>query len=103
MMEVYENSQHSFLMYQVYERDVLLVVQEVVSQVIADVAKYSTTKYSRRSIPVVKEDCMCELVERSRESDEEGRRHDKTVSVHGEVVVDAMEEEVCCYADSVVG
>lgn len=71
-------------------------------QVVADVAKYSTTEHSCCCIPIVEEYCMSELVEWSCKSDEEGRRHDQSVSVHRKVVMDAVKEEVRCYADSVV-
>lgn len=82
--------------------DLLLVVQEVVREVITYVAKYTTTEHSCCCVPVVEEDCMSELIEWCCESDEEGRRHDKAITVHREVVVDAVEKEVCRYADSVV-
>ena len=71
-------------------------------KVVADVAKYSTAEYGCRCIPIVEEDCVGELVERGCESDEEGRRHDKTVLVHREVMMNTMEKEVSCYADAIV-
>ena len=54
----------------------LLVVQEVVGEIVANVAKNSTTEHRCRGVPVVEEDCMGELVERGCESNEEGRWHD---------------------------
>lgn len=56
--------------------DLLLVVQEVVGEVIANVAKNSTTEHRCRRIPVIKEDCVGKLVEWGRESNEEGWWHD---------------------------
>ena len=80
----------------------LLVVQEVMRQVIADVAEDTTAENGRRSIPVVEEDRVCELPEWCGESNEEGRWHDEAIAVHREVVVDTMKKEVSCYADAVV-
>ena len=54
----------------------LLVVQEVVGEVVANVAKDSTTEHRCRSVPVVEEDCVGKLVEWGCESNEEGRWHD---------------------------
>lgn len=78
-------------------------MQKVVRQVIADVAKNSATKYSYCSVPIVEENCMCELVERCCESNKEGRWHNEPVFVHWEIMVDAVKEEVCCDANSIIG
>ena len=58
------------------EIDLLLVVQEVVGEVIANVAKNSPTEHRCCGVPVVEEDCVGKLVEWGRESNEEGRWHD---------------------------
>ena len=71
-------------------------------KVIADVAKYASAENGCGGIPVVEKHCVGELVERGCECDEERWRHNKAVLVHRKVVVDAVEEEVGCDADSVV-
>ena len=58
------------------EIDLLFMMQEVMSEVIANVAKNSTAEHRCCSVPVVEEDCMGKLVEWSCKSNEEGRRHD---------------------------
>lgn len=76
------------------ERQVL-VVEEVVSQVIADITKDAATVDRGRGIPVVGENGMGEIPERSCKQYEHGRGHDKSVPIHGQVVVDAVKQEVC--------
>ena len=53
-------------------------------------------------MPGPKDDDTCEEPKRRQEDDKEGRRHDETVFVHGQVVVDAVGEKVCSDADAVV-
>ena len=72
----------------------LLVVEEVMRQVVADVAEDATAVDGRRGVPVVEEDGMGELPERCSEDEEECRWHDESETVHGEIVVDAVKEEV---------
>lgn len=83
-------------------KNVLSVVQEVMSQIIADIAENSTTKHSSRRTPIIKEDSMRQLPERHRKNYEESWRHDKSISVHGQVVVDTVQQEVCCKSYAVV-
>jgi hypothetical protein len=45
---------------------------------------------------------MCQVPKRCGERNEESRRHDKTVFVHWQVVVDAVENEMEGNANSVV-
>lgn len=45
---------------------------------------------------------MREMVEGVGEDEEEGRGHDEAVAAHGEIVVDAVEEEVEGDGDAVV-
>ena len=71
-------------------------------QVVADVAKDSSTEHGYCSVPIVEEHCMRELVERCCESNEEGRWHNEAVLVHWEIMVDAVKEEVCCDANSII-
>lgn len=53
----------------------LFMMQEVVSQVVADVPKDPPTEDSDGSVPVVEEDGMGELVEGTRKGDEKRRWH----------------------------
>ena len=71
-------------------------------QVVAHVAEDATAVDGDGGVPVVEEDGVCELVEGGGEDDKEGGRHDEAVPVHRKIVVDAVKEEVRCYADSVV-
>jgi hypothetical protein len=75
-------------------RDLLLVVQEVVSHIVERVAEYTTTVGSGCRIPVPEDDCVSELPERRSEDNEKCGRHDQSVLVHRKVVVDAMKEEM---------
>ena len=70
------------------------MMQPVMRAVVADVAEYTTAEDGDGGVPVIPEDGVCELVEGGGKGDEEGGRHDESVFVHGEVVVDAVEEEV---------
>lgn len=45
---------------------------------------------------------MCKLPERTCEYEEESGRHNEAITVHREVVVDAMEEKVQCDGEAVV-
>jgi hypothetical protein len=65
-----------------------------VSHVVASVSKYAAAIRRRRRIPIPKYDSVCKLPEGSGKRDEECRWHDKSVFVHGEVVMNAMEEEM---------
>lgn len=85
----------------VVERQIL-VVQEVVRHVVARVAEDTTTKDGSGHTPVPVEHRVREIPERSSEYKEEGWWHDQAVLVHGQVVVNAVEQEVGCYANSVV-
>lgn len=78
------------------------MMQEVVSQVVADVAKNTSTVNSRGGVPAVKEQNMRQLPKRRCEKDEQRGWHDESVLVHGQIVVNAMQQEVQGYEDSVV-
>lgn len=78
-------------------------MEEVVGQVITDVAEDAAAENGSCGIPVVEEYRMRQLPERGRKDQEESRRHHKTVLVHGQVVMDAMEQEMERDADPVVG
>ena len=70
--------------------------------IVQGVSEDTTGVSCRGGIPVPKDDCMCKLPERCCQCDEEGGRHYESVLVHGEVVVNTVEEEVECDADTVV-
>jgi hypothetical protein len=80
----------------------LAVVEEIVSQIIANIAEDTTTEnlYSRK--PVVEEHGMCKLPERSCQNHEQCWGHDQSITVHGQVVVNAVEEEVQGQTDSII-
>jgi hypothetical protein len=78
-------------------------MQEVVRQVVANVAEDAATEYSGGHVPVKVEDGVRETPERSGKDDEEGRWHDQAVLVHRKVVMNAMKEEMGGDADTVVG
>lgn len=71
--------------------------------VVANVAENTTAVDGDGGVPVVKEDGVGEFPERRGEDQEQSRRHDEAQAVHGEVVVDAMEEEVQGDGGAVVG
>lgn len=80
----------------------VLVVKEVVSQVIADVTKNATAVDCSRCIPVIGENGMSEIPKRGRKQQKHSWRHDQSVLVHGQIVVDAVEQKVRNDAISVV-
>ena len=59
------------------------MVQEIMRLVIHDVTKDPAAKNSGRCVPIPVKDSMGEFVERCGQDDEEGRRHDKAILVHG--------------------
>jgi hypothetical protein len=65
-----------------------------VGHVIESVSKYATTVSSRGRIPIPKDDSMCKLPERRGKYDEQCRRHDMPVFVHGKVVVNAVKKKM---------
>ena len=71
-------------------------------QVIADVAKDASTKYSYCCIPIVEKHCVGELVKGCCKGDEKSGWHNKAVLVHWKVVVDAVEEEVGCDSNAII-
>jgi hypothetical protein len=62
--------------------------------VVTSVSEDAAAVRSQRSRPVPEDDGMCEFPEGCGKRDEKCRRHDKSVFVHREIVVDAMEEEM---------
>ena len=71
-------------------------------QVIADVAKDSSTEHSYCCIPVIEKHCVCELVEGCCKCDEEGGGQNEAVLVHWKVMMDAVEKEMGCDTNAIV-
>ena len=63
-------------------------------KVVANVAENSPTEDGGCHIPVPVEDRMREVVEWCCEEDEEGWGHNESVTIHWEVMVNAMKKEV---------
>lgn len=80
----------------------VLVVEEIVCQVVADVAENAAAIDGCSHIPVPEEQRMCDPPEGRGQNDEERRWHDQAVLVHGEVVVDTVQQEVRGDAPSVI-
>ena len=51
-------------------------MQEIVCEVIANVAKYTSAERRCRCVPIIEEDCVGKLVEWGCEGQKEGWRHD---------------------------
>jgi len=66
------------------------MMQEIMRQVVADVAGYAPTEHSNRDIPVIGEYGFCEFPEWYCKRKEEGGWHNEAHFVHWEIVVDAM-------------
>ncbi len=67
-----------------------VVMQEIMGQVVTDVAEYSTAKGGHRGVPVVVEHAMCQVPERYGQDNEQCRWHDQSQTVHGQVMMNAM-------------
>ena len=80
----------------------LAMVQEVMCEIIADVAEDSSAEHRRRRVPIVEEDGMSKLPEWGRKDNKQCWRHNKSVSVHRKIMMDTVKEEVSCNADPVV-
>jgi len=72
----------------------LSVVQEVVGQIVADIAEDAAAVYGYGSIPVVEENGVGKLPEGGCQCYKKSRRHDESVLVHREVVMDAVKEKM---------
>lgn len=77
-------------------------MKEVVCHVVAHVAEDTSTVHCSSSIPIVVEDGMSEFPEWRCEDEEERRRHDEAVLVHGEVVMNAVKGEVQSNPNAIV-
>lgn len=79
------------------------MVEEVVRHVVACVSEDASTVGRQGRIPVPKDNSMSKLPERRCQNDKKGGRHNKSVFVHWQVVVNTVQEEVESDADTVVG
>lgn len=77
------------------------VVQEVMCEVVDDVARDSTAEDGSSHVPVP-EQRMCKLPERQSKHDEKCRWHNQAISVHRQVVVNAVQEEMGSESEAVV-
>jgi hypothetical protein len=80
----------------------LSVVKEVMGEVITNVTKDAAAIYSYCCIPIVPEYSVGKLVEGSGKNNEQRWRHDQAQFIHGQIVVDAVQEEMESDADAVV-
>lgn len=77
-------------------------MKEIMCQIVTHVSEDATTIHQQGCVPVVVEYRVSQLPERGGQDDEKGRRHDESVPVHREVVVNTVEQEVKCQPDWVV-
>lgn len=82
---------------------VLLVMQKVVRQVVADVSEDAAAVSCSCGVPVVVYYCVRKFPEGYGENHEECWRHDEPKSVHRQIMVNAVEKEVQCNEKSVIG
>lgn len=71
-------------------------------QVVANVAKNAATVHGRADIPIVAEDGLGKFPEWSCKNDKQCGGHDQSVLVHGQVVVNSMQQKVHGNENSVV-
>lgn len=81
----------------------LLMMQEVVRHVVACIAKYAAAVGCRCRVPVPENDSMCKFPERCCQRNKKRRWHDKPVLVHGQIVMNAVQEEMECNANTIIG
>lgn len=79
------------------------MVEEVVSQIVANVAENSATKDLHCREPIVEKYGMCQLPEWGGEYDEQRGWHDQSIFIHREIVVNAVKQEVKGQANAIVG
>jgi hypothetical protein len=81
----------------------VLVVKEVMRKIVADISEDTSTVGCYCSIPVVEKNGMSQLPERSSQSSEESGRHNKTVPVHGKIMVDTVKDKMKTDSYSIIG
>lgn len=70
--------------------------------VVADVTKDTPTIYQDSRVPIVEEHEMSEFVEWSSKDHEQCRWHDQAISVHRQIMVNAVQQEVQRNPDPIV-
>ena len=80
----------------------VLVMEEVVRHVVARVTEEAAAEYRRRHVPVPEEEGVRQFPEWDGKSDEEGGWHDEAILIHGQVMMDTVEQEMRRDADPVV-
>jgi len=78
------------------------VVQEVMGQVVANIAEYTSTEHCCSNMPIPVENEVCEFPEGNGEGDEKRRWHDQPQLVHWQVVVNAVEKKVESNGNTVI-
>jgi hypothetical protein len=78
------------------------VMQEVVCQVVAYISKDTTTIHGSTHVPILPEDGVRQFPKRSGKSHEQCWRHNKPKPIHRKVMVNAVNEEVSRYEDSII-
>ena len=79
------------------------MMKKVVRQVVADVPEDATGEDLDSGKFIVGEDDVGQFVKGDCENEEESGWHNQPIFVHGKVVMDAVEQEMCGNADPIVG
>lgn len=77
-------------------------MKEVVRQVVTDIAEDTTTVNGGCNAPVPIEDGVRQLPKWSCENNKESWWHNKPILVHGQIVMDAVEQEMRSNADPII-
>lgn len=80
----------------------LAVVQEVVGHIVANVSENASAVHHHCRIPIVEEDGVRKLVKWSSKDKEQSGRHDQSIFVHWQIVVDSVKEEMERDSDPVI-
>jgi len=103
VIEVSKMMLHMILLQWFVIKRKVAMVEEIMGQVVANVPKNTTAINHQGSMPVVREDGMCEFIKRGGKDDEESRGHHQPVSIHRKIVVNTMKEKVQRKSNSIVG
>ena len=72
-------------------------------QVVHDITQDTATVHRCGNIPVPKKDGMRQLPERRGQRQEQRRGHNQAEFVHGQIMVDSMQQKVRCDHEPVIG
>jgi len=70
------------------------MMQKIMRQVITNITEDPARKHRRRREPIVEKYRVRQLPERGRQRHKQRRGHHKAVAVHGEVVMDPVQQEM---------